>query len=190
MRPRGMILSGGPRSVYEPDAPDVPIRRSSSSACRCSASATACSGCAQTLGGEVDSGASARVRPHRAAGGRRRRPSAASSGRTVVWMSHGDKVARLPRASRVLREERHVPVRGGRRPRARFYGVQFHPEVAHTVRGTEVLANFVLDVCRCRRLERPRASSSARCAKCASRSARTARSCSASPAASTARSRR
>jgi GMP synthase (glutamine-hydrolysing) len=69
-------------------------------------------------------------------------------GRTVVWMSHGDKVTRLPVGFVTCASSDTCEHAAVADPARSFYAVQFHPEVAHTVRGKEVLANFVLDVCR------------------------------------------
>jgi len=69
-------------------------------------------------------------------------------GRTVVWMSHGDKVAQLPAGFETYARSEgceHAAIGDTER---RFFGVQFHPEVSHTVRGREVIENFVLDVCK------------------------------------------
>ncbi|MBL9080011.1 MAG: glutamine-hydrolyzing GMP synthase [Planctomycetes bacterium] len=150
MRPAAVILSGGPRSVYEHDAPaldpailqkGVPVLG-------------ICYGLqwlAQHTGGEVT--------PARAG---------AEYGRTqlhvvddrdllaavrqdgIVWMSHGDKVARLGPGFEVLARSEPCPFAVvGDRTR-RFYGLQFHPEVAHTEDGAAMLRNFVLGIARCR----------------------------------------
>src|SRR5690606_31540070 len=68
----------------------------------------------------------------------------------VVWMSHGDKVDALGPGFEVLADSEPCPfaVVGDRK--RRFYGLQFHPEVAHTQDGARMLANFVLDVAKCR----------------------------------------
>jgi len=68
-------------------------------------------------------------------------------GRTVVWMSHGDKVTRLPAGFEVYASSSDCPIAAIGSPERKFYGVQFHPEVAHTVRGREVIQNFVWGVC-------------------------------------------
>ncbi len=68
---------------------------------------------------------------------------------TRVWMSHGDKMEALPRGWRVLAHSVNSPIAAGRDGSGRFYGLQFHPEVVHSERGSEVLRNFLFRVCRC-----------------------------------------
>ncbi|MBI3246207.1 MAG: glutamine-hydrolyzing GMP synthase [Deltaproteobacteria bacterium] len=68
---------------------------------------------------------------------------------TRVWMSHGDKMESLPRGWRVLAHSVNSPIAAGRDGSGRFYGLQFHPEVVHSERGTEVLRNFLFRICRC-----------------------------------------
>jgi GMP synthase (glutamine-hydrolysing) len=67
-----------------------------------------------------------------------------------VWMSHGDKMVSLPRGWTVLGHSQNSPIAAFTDPSRRFFGVQFHPEVAHTPRGKEVLENFIFRVCGCR----------------------------------------
>ncbi|HUG02223.1 MAG TPA: glutamine-hydrolyzing GMP synthase [Longimicrobiales bacterium] len=68
---------------------------------------------------------------------------------TTVWMSHGDHVDRPPPGYRVLAATDSLPVAAFRAEDRDIFGVQFHPEVAHTPRGGEILANFVYGVCGC-----------------------------------------
>ncbi|MCE7972981.1 MAG: glutamine-hydrolyzing GMP synthase [Leptolyngbya sp. PLA1] len=151
MKPAGIILSGGPASVYEPDAPTcdpaifdlgVPVLG-------------ICYGlqlAAHLLGGRVTPG------KHREFGRAALtidRPGELWKGvpaTTTVWMSHGDQVAStgdlfVPIASTPTCP--NAAVTSNARGR-RFFGVQFHPEVTHTPHGTDILRNFVYEVCRCR----------------------------------------
>ena len=66
---------------------------------------------------------------------------------TKVWMSHGDKMTSFPPGWKVLAHSGNSPIAAFADPRRRFFGVQFHPEVAHTARGREVLDNFVFRIC-------------------------------------------
>jgi GMP synthase (glutamine-hydrolysing) len=66
---------------------------------------------------------------------------------TKVWMSHGDKMTSFPPGWKVLAHSGNSPIAAFVDPRRRFFGVQFHPEVAHTARGREVLDNFVFRIC-------------------------------------------
>ena len=145
-RPDGIILSGGPASTYLPGAPrlrqqlldlGVPVL----GICYGMQALT------RRMGGEVRHG---RVREYGQAEIRIERPDPLFKGlksRTRVWMSHGDKVERLPpEFLRLASSEdcEFAAVRAGDRP---IYGVQFHPEVHHTPRGDKILANFVFDIC-------------------------------------------
>ncbi len=76
------------------------------------------------------------------------------SSRTQVWMSHGDTILRLPGGFRVLAGTESIPVAVFRAEEtfsaAPIYGIQFHPEVYHTLEGSVFFKNFVLDICGCR----------------------------------------
>ncbi|CAM4433457.1 MAG: GMP synthase [glutamine-hydrolyzing] [Legionella sp.] len=64
-----------------------------------------------------------------------------------VWMSHGDKVTQLPPGFSVICETRNAPIAGMADESRRMYGLQFHPEVTHTLQGTRILQRFVVDIC-------------------------------------------
>ncbi len=68
-------------------------------------------------------------------------------GMLKVWMSHGDKVAAMPAGFAVMASTPSCPIAGMADEARRFYGVQFHPEVTHTVQGKALLARFVIDIC-------------------------------------------
>jgi GMP synthase (glutamine-hydrolysing) len=69
--------------------------------------------------------------------------------RTLVWCSHGDHVDTPPPGYRVLASTATLPVAAFRKEGKAVYGVQFHPEVAHTVRGDDILSNFLFTICGC-----------------------------------------
>ena len=147
--PLGLILSGGPNSVYDAGAPtllpyltqvSVPILG-------------LCYGMqllAHALGGKVTAAS-------------RREYGAAQvtvvdadsplfrglEGQLEVWMSHGDHVERMPRAFHLLAESDNAPCAAMGDDARRWYGLQFHPEVGHTPRGIEILRRFLYDVCGC-----------------------------------------
>ena len=66
-----------------------------------------------------------------------------------VWMSHGDQVVALPQGFEVLAGTDNAPIAGMQDKRRRLYGVQFHPEVTHSLQGRRILARFVLSICGC-----------------------------------------
>jgi GMP synthase (glutamine-hydrolysing) len=143
----GIILSGGPASVYAPDAPKVPKELLELGV----PVLGICYGMqwmAQALGGRV---LPADKREFGRTSLRIVRSEAlfdGIDGHTVVWMSHGDQVERLPDGFEVYADSDTCPfAAAGDRERG-FFGVQFHPEVTHSVRGFEVLQNFLTQVCR------------------------------------------
>jgi GMP synthase (glutamine-hydrolysing) len=66
-----------------------------------------------------------------------------------VWMSHGDRVERLPPGFAAIAASRNAPLAAMANAERRIYGVQFHPEVTHTERGAEIIERFVRDICGC-----------------------------------------
>ncbi len=151
-RPRGVILSGGPASVYAAGAPLGPA-----SAFELGVPVLGiCYGMqlmAHRLGGEVNRAAGreygrAHLRVLRA-GELFRGFTGRGAGGQVVWMSHGDRIDRLPPGFTPVARTANSPVAAMADARRGFYGLQFHPEVAHTPGGTRLLANFVHRVCGC-----------------------------------------
>jgi GMP synthase (glutamine-hydrolysing) len=150
LRPKGIILSGGPSSAYEPDAPRVPMELYDLGI----PILGICYGVQVTallLGGNV---VAASHREYGRAMLRITQPGELFHGFAVgeeipVWMSHGDRVEALPPGFSVIGESANCPAAAVAAPDRRFWGVQFHPEVAHTPRGTEILANFVFRICGC-----------------------------------------
>ncbi|MEE4661113.1 MAG: glutamine-hydrolyzing GMP synthase [Halieaceae bacterium] len=72
-----------------------------------------------------------------------------------VWMSHGDKVTRLPDAFELMAETASCPIAGMAHREKPFYGIQFHPEVTHTLQGKRIYEHFVLELCGCEVLWTP-----------------------------------
>ncbi|MEA2551201.1 MAG: hypothetical protein QOE25_970, partial [Actinomycetota bacterium] len=147
-RPAGLILSGGPSSVYEPDGPQVdpaifdlgvPVLG-------------ICYGhqlMAQALGGEV--GATGQ----REYGGTTLHRTGTASvilqdvpETDSVWMSHGDAVVRAPAGFTVTATTEQIPIAAMEDPDRGMYAIQFHPEVSHTPRGQAVMKRFLYDGCR------------------------------------------
>jgi GMP synthase (glutamine-hydrolysing) len=144
-RPKAIILSGGPNSVYDTDAPkpdpaiwrgDIPVLG-------------ICYGAqlmALELGGDVLPATKREYGPANVtiteggglfAGLDRDQP---------VWMSHGDSITRLPEGFRATAQTDSSPFAGLIDPSRNLYGIQFHPEVVHTPRGRDVLRNFVVGI--------------------------------------------
>ena len=145
--PKGIILSGGPNSVYDSDYQadtglfdlGVPVLG-------------ICYGMqfmAHHLGGEVQAGNQrefgyAQVYTE---DGDLTRGIEDAPHTLDVWMSHGDKVFRLPQGFRITGHTPSCPVAIMENSAKRFYGIQFHPEVTHTKQGRALLNRFVLDIC-------------------------------------------
>jgi GMP synthase (glutamine-hydrolysing) len=145
-RPLGIILSGGPASVYAEGAygidPDI-LRLGIPLLGICYGHQVI----AHELGGTV---ARNDIAEYGRAGLRVTSPSALFAGlpeEQTVWMSHRDAVARAPEGFTVTGETDDSPVAAMEDPERRIYGVQFHPEVGHTPRGQEMLKHFLYDVC-------------------------------------------
>ncbi len=143
----GIILSGGPASVYAKDAPKidpkvlelgVPVLGI------CYGMQWMC----QVLGGEVKPFDRREFGRTEIAIGEARGLFEKVDATTVVWMSHGDSVARLPAGFQRLANSATCPEAAVGDPARGFYGVQFHPEVSHTRQGQTVLSNFLYKICR------------------------------------------
>ncbi|MBS3916574.1 MAG: glutamine-hydrolyzing GMP synthase [Sulfuritalea sp.] len=154
--PVGIILSGGPNSVYEEEA-----YRASQSVFELGVPVLGiCYGMqtmAAQLGGKVESAkkrefgyAEIRARGHsKLLEGIQDSVNDEGRGLLDVWMSHGDKVTELPAGFKVIASNDSTPIAGMADEARRFYGVQFHPEVTHTIQGKAIIARFVLDICGC-----------------------------------------
>lgn len=70
--------------------------------------------------------------------------------REIVWMSHGDKIIRLPQGFRIIGSTNNARIAAMEDVKKRLYGVQFHPEVIHTPKGKRILRNFLIDIAHCR----------------------------------------
>jgi GMP synthase (glutamine-hydrolysing) len=148
--PKGIILSGGPASVYDKNAPmadkgllelNIPVLG-------------ICYGMqflTQLLGGKVAKAADReygnaiiRIEDERDLFYGLKK----DVGQTV-WMSHGDRIERMPEGFTVLAGSKNSPVAAMADRTRKYFGVQFHPEVAHTPEGSKILKNFLLRICGC-----------------------------------------
>ncbi|MBT8380885.1 MAG: glutamine-hydrolyzing GMP synthase [Ignavibacteriaceae bacterium] len=148
IKPRGIILSGGPMSVYDEDVPainseifniNIPILGI------CYGLQLIC----KTFNGKVEP---ATDREYGKSILRTIDDLDILSGvedASVVWMSHGDYLTELPPGFRVVGESDHSPMCVVSNPSKKIYGLQFHPEVVHTEEGEKILKNFVIDICKC-----------------------------------------
>ncbi|HMK60827.1 MAG TPA: glutamine-hydrolyzing GMP synthase [Dissulfurispiraceae bacterium] len=148
-KPKGIILSGGPSSVYEDAAPicdhgifkmDIPVLG-------------ICYGMqllAHALGGKV---ARAAKREYGRAALMVDDDSDLMWGlsqRTKVWMSHGDRIELVPNGFGIIGHTDNSPVAAMADKARKFYALQFHPEVAHTDEGIRILQNFIFEICGCK----------------------------------------
>ncbi len=156
--PRGIILSGSHASVTgeAPPAADPYVFRAGVPVLGiCYGMQTM----AAQLGGEVENGkvrefgyAEVRARGHsRLLEGIQDRANAEGHGLLDVWMSHGDKVTKLPAGFAVMASNEACPIAGMFDGSRNFYAVQFHPEVTHTRQGKAIYERFVHDICGCDR---------------------------------------
>lgn len=152
---KGIILSGGPMSVTDDEtlrAPDAVFTRGVPVLGICYGMQTM----AEQLGGKVENG---KVREFGYAQVRARghtdllkdiedERTPEGYGLLDVWMSHGDKVVDMPAGFKLMASTDSCPIAGMANEDKGFYGVQFHPEVTHTKKGSQILNRFVLEICK------------------------------------------
>jgi GMP synthase (glutamine-hydrolysing) len=153
LRPRAYILSGGPNSVYDPNAPTLPQYILDSHA----PILGICYGMqlmAHALGGKVAPSQQREYGPadleivdiesplfNSAIG---HQPSA-----IAVWMSHGDRIDQIPAGFHVIARSANSPIAAMADEQRQLFAIQFHPEVNHTPRGREIIRNFLFEVAKC-----------------------------------------
>ena len=143
IQPGGYILSGGPASVYAEGAPQVPDYVLDSGLpvlgiCYGMQALT------PALGGQVDP---SNEREYGHAEIKTLIPGTMLDVLSTVWMSHGDKITRMPEGFVALAKSGNSPYAAIGDFKRKYFGVQFHPEVDHTPKGSEVLQHFVVDIC-------------------------------------------
>jgi len=148
VQPKGFVLSGGPDSVYNPDAGNIPAYVFESGLpilgiCYGMQALT------HTLGGKV---ARAVNREYGSANLTLVTPSLLlrAGDDPQVWMSHGDRIDCLPEGFSVLAKTSNSPIAAMGDENRAYYGLQFHPEVHHTPSGDLVIKRFVFDICGCK----------------------------------------
>jgi GMP synthase (glutamine-hydrolysing) len=150
INPEGIILSGGPASIYEPNSPKmdpavfelgIPVLG-------------ICYGLqfmVDALGGSVKKAGKREYGLATLTITGREPLFGAVEPTTPCWMSHGDAIAQLPPGFSVTATTDNTPVAAAQDVARRLYGLQFHPEVVHTPRGKNILKAFLFEVCGCRR---------------------------------------
>lgn len=152
--PMGVILSGGPESVAGVETPRVPDIIFTLG-CPVLGICYGMQAMAAQLGGEVLPSdhrefGDARVTLHhhsRLFTGIEDQVSASGRSECDVWMSHGDRVTVLPEGFQLIASSDNAPIAAMAHEEKHFYGLQFHPEVTHTVQGKRMLSRFVIDIC-------------------------------------------
>jgi GMP synthase (glutamine-hydrolysing) len=144
LRPKGFILSGGPASVYEPGAPQVPAfilesKRPILGICYGMQTLT------HALGGRVAASTKREYGPAQLA--TLLVNPLIPQGPQPVWMSHGDRIEALPPGFSILAQSDHSPIAAMGDLTRNYFGLQFHPEVHHTPGGVEILRCFVVGIC-------------------------------------------
>lgn len=143
IQPKGFILSGGPRSVYEENAPFIQnfILESGLPILGICYGMQALT---HALGGKVDPSAQ---REYGHAEIQSLISTPLLSNISKVWMSHGDKVTQLPEGFEALAKSGNSPYAAMGDLKRKYFGVQFHPEVHHTPNGIELFKHFAADIC-------------------------------------------
>jgi GMP synthase (glutamine-hydrolysing) len=149
LKPSGIILSGGPMSVYDEGAPkidDAILKLGIPVLGICYGLQYIC----KTFGGMVKA---AKDREYGKAVLHVSEDSRLFAGVTkssIVWMSHGDYLTKLPEGFKVTAESEHSPICAISNDKLEIHGLQFHPEVVHTKEGDKIIKQFLFDICKCK----------------------------------------
>lgn len=161
--PKGIILAGGPESVTaagSPRAPELVFNLGVPVLGICYGMQTM----AVQLGGKVEQSAqrefgyaqvSVETQSELFADIKDKTDAKTGKDLLDVWMSHGDKVTQLPTDFELMASTDSCPIAGMYNAEKKFFGIQFHPEVTHTLQGKRILERFVLEICECEALWTP-----------------------------------
>ena len=156
--PKGIILSGGPSSVYDKNAPVIPKEVFNLN----TPILGICYGMqltAHLLGGKVERSS------HREYGSADliidddrellkgvapKLRTSNSEPTTIVWMSHGDRIKKMPKGFIPIAHSKNSPICAMSNLKRKIFGVQFHPEVVHTPKGRQIIKNFLFQICKCK----------------------------------------
>lgn len=149
IRPKGIILSGGPASVYEKDAP-LCNRKIFDLGKPILGICYGMQAIAHALGGSVKQGEKREYGKTELIIKDKSDLFQGFSDKIIVWMSHMDYVDILPKGFDVIANSENCPNAAMRNKDKKIFGLQFHPEVVHTERGINILKNFVFNLCECK----------------------------------------
>ncbi len=150
LKPQGVIFSGGPASVTEKGSPR-PAKEIFSLGLPVLGICYGEQVMAEILGGKVKRGLSREYGREAIAIKERDALFRGLKKKEIVWFSHGDQVAKLPKDFVRIARTAHCANAGIAHRTKPFYGIQFHPEVSHTEHGTKILSNFIFKICRARK---------------------------------------
>jgi GMP synthase (glutamine-hydrolysing) len=154
MQPHGIILSGGPCSVYDEGAPQFDVRlldlkRDDGSLLPILGICYGLQAMAHTLGGKVEKADKREFGRAKLLVDDHTNLLADIPENSTVWMSHGDHLTALPDGFRVIAHTDNAPIAAICSVDKPYFGVQFHPEVVHSECGKQIIANFALQICGC-----------------------------------------
>lgn len=149
LNPKGIILSGGPMSVYDDSAPDIDPQIFNLKVPflgLCYGLQLIC----KYFGGKVEPAVDREYGKSILRITDNTDILHGVEDASIVWMSHGDYLTELPKGFKIIGESDHSPICAISNPSKRFYGLQFHPEVVHTEKGEKIINNFLFDICKCK----------------------------------------
>ncbi len=148
LQPKGIILSGGPSSVYAEDAP-LPHSDLFEIGCPILGICYGLQVIAFLFDGQVGKAQRREYGRAKIHIDDKSDLFHALEDNLEVWMSHGDHLTKIPKNFNVIAHTSNAPIAAIKNEQQSIFGIQFHPEVVHTPKGTEILKNFVFEICHC-----------------------------------------